>query len=47
MAGGVHLMLGENYHEARLTNATVERHLGVATNRNRTVVDALVAKWCS
>lgn len=44
---GVHLMLGENYHEARLTNATVERHLGVATNRNRTVVDALVAKWCS
>jgi len=42
----VHLMLGENYHQARLTNATVEKALGVATNRNLTVVRTLVEKWC-
>jgi uncharacterized protein (DUF1697 family) len=42
----VHLMLGENYHEARLTNAAVERHLGVATNRNLNVVRTLAEKWC-
>lgn len=41
----VHLLLGENYHEARLTNAQVEKHLGVATNRNLTVVRALAEKW--
>jgi uncharacterized protein (DUF1697 family) len=41
----VHLLLGENYHEARLTNAVVERHLGVATNRNITVLRTLAAKW--
>jgi len=42
----VHLMLGENYHQARLTNTVVEKHLGVATNRNLTVVRAIVDKWC-
>ena len=42
----VHLLLGPNYHEARLTNAVVEKHLGVATNRNLTVVSALAEKWC-
>lgn len=42
----VHLMLGENYHEARLTNAAVEKLLGVSTNRNLTVVRALAEKWC-
>ncbi|MGZ4465116.1 MAG: DUF1697 domain-containing protein [Nocardioides sp.] len=42
----VHLLLGENYHEASLTNAVVEKHLGVATNRNLTVIRALVDKWC-
>ena len=41
----VHLLLGENYHQARLTNAVVERHLGVATNRNLTVIRALADKW--
>ena len=41
----VHLLLGDNYHEARLTNASVEKHLGVATNRNLTVIEALAAKW--
>nr|WP_207619731.1 DUF1697 domain-containing protein [Nocardioides sp. IC4_145] len=43
----VHLMLGESYRGASLTNATVEKRLGVATNRNLTVVRALVEKWCS
>lgn len=42
----VHLLLGENYHEARLTNAVVEKRLGVATNRNLTVVRTLAEKWC-
>jgi uncharacterized protein (DUF1697 family) len=41
----VHLLLGENYHEARLTNAVVEKHLGVATNRNLTVIEALADRW--
>jgi uncharacterized protein (DUF1697 family) len=42
----VHLLLGANYHEAKLTNAVVEKHLGVATNRNLTVIRALAEKWC-
>ncbi|GAA4696865.1 DUF1697 domain-containing protein [Nocardioides conyzicola] len=42
----VHLLLGENYHEAKLTNAAVEKHLGVATNRNLTVLSALAQRWC-
>lgn len=41
----VHLLLGESYHEATLTNAVVEKHLGVATNRNLTVIRALADKW--
>jgi uncharacterized protein (DUF1697 family) len=41
----VHLLLGDNYHEARLGNALVEKHLGVATNRNLTVIRALAEKW--
>ena len=41
----VHLLLSANYHEARLTNAVVEKHLGVATNRNLTVVSALAERW--
>jgi uncharacterized protein (DUF1697 family) len=41
----VHLLLGANYHEAKLTNAVVERHLGVATNRNLTVIRTLADKW--
>jgi RecA/RadA recombinase len=32
--------------DARLTNAQVEKLLGVATNRNLTVIRALVEKWC-
>lgn len=42
----VHLLLGANYHEAKLTNVVVEKALGVATNRNLTVVRALAEKWC-
>jgi uncharacterized protein (DUF1697 family) len=42
----VHLLLGANYHEAKLTNAVVEKALGVATNRNLTVIRALAEKWC-
>ena len=42
----VHLLLRANYHEAKLTNVVVEKHLGVATNRNLTVIRALVEKWC-
>lgn len=41
----VHLLLGANYHEAKLTNAVVEKHLGVATNRNLTVIRTLAEKW--
>ena len=43
---GVHLLLGENYHEARLTNAPIEKLLGVATNRNVRVIRTLAEKWC-
>lgn len=43
---GVHLVLGESYRKAALSNAVVEKHLGVATNRNLTVLRALVQKWC-
>ena len=42
----VHLLLGDNYHEAKLTNAAIEKRLGVATNRNLTVIRALAEKWC-
>jgi uncharacterized protein (DUF1697 family) len=42
----VHLLLPGNYHEATLTNAAVEKYLGVATNRNLTVIRALAEKWC-
>jgi uncharacterized protein (DUF1697 family) len=42
----VHLLIGANYHEAKLTNAVVEKALGVATNRNLTVIRTLAEKWC-
>jgi uncharacterized protein (DUF1697 family) len=42
----VHLLLGDNYHQATLSNAAVEKRLGPATNRNLTVIRALVQKWC-
>ena len=42
----VHLMLSTRpYHEATTSNAEVERHLGVATTRNLTVITKLTEKW--
>jgi uncharacterized protein (DUF1697 family) len=41
----VHLLLGANYHEAKLSNATVEKLMGVATNRNLKVIRTLAEKW--
>ena len=41
----VHLLLGANYHEARLSNSTVEKLMGVATNRNLKVIRTLAEKW--
>jgi uncharacterized protein (DUF1697 family) len=40
-----HLLLGQDYHSAGLTNAVVEKHLGVATNRNVKVINTLAEKW--
>lgn len=40
-----HLLLGKDYHSAKLTNPVVEKHLGVATNRNLKVVRTLAEKW--
>jgi uncharacterized protein (DUF1697 family) len=42
---GVHLLLGKDYHSATLSNAVVEKHLGVATNRNLNVIRTLAEKW--
>ncbi len=42
----VHLFVMDPYHHARLTNAEVEKRLGVATNRNLTVIRAVTEKWC-
>ena len=42
---GAHLLLGKDYHTARLTNAVVEKHLGVSTNRNLNVIRTLAEKW--
>jgi uncharacterized protein (DUF1697 family) len=41
----VHLLLGNDYHSAKLDNAVVEKHLGVATNRNLRVIRTLAEKW--
>jgi uncharacterized protein (DUF1697 family) len=42
----VHLLLGDTYRDAGLGNATVEKALGVATNRIVTVIRAIAEKWC-
>ena len=41
----VHLLLQTAYHSTPLGNAHVEKVLGVATNRNLTVVRALATRW--
>jgi uncharacterized protein (DUF1697 family) len=42
----VHLLVMDPYHHARLSNADVEKTLGVATNRNLRVIRTLAEKWC-
>lgn len=42
----VHLVIADPYHQGRLTNAEVEKALGVATTRNLKVIRAIVDKWC-
>ena len=42
----VHLLLGDSYLGAAVDNARVEKLAGPATNRNATVIRAIVAKWC-
>jgi uncharacterized protein (DUF1697 family) len=44
---GAHLLLGRDYHTAKLTNAVVEKRLGVSTNRNLNVIRTLAEKWGS
>lgn len=42
-----HLLLDQRdgYHLAKLSNTFVEKRLGVATNRNATVIRALAERW--
>jgi uncharacterized protein (DUF1697 family) len=42
----VHLLITDPYRHAALTNATIEKQLGAATNRNLEVLRAIVEKWC-
>ncbi|HET9419764.1 MAG TPA: DUF1697 domain-containing protein [Nocardioides sp.] len=42
----VHLVITDPYHHAKLSNATIEKQLGVATNRNLKVIRAIAEKWC-
>lgn len=42
----VHLLYDVPYHEAKTSNASVEKVLGPATNRNLTVLRAIAEKWC-
>jgi uncharacterized protein (DUF1697 family) len=43
-----HLVMAERatYHTATLSNTWIEKRLGVATNRNLTVLRAIAEKWC-
>lgn len=41
----VHLLYDVPYHQAKNSNAQVEKLLGPATNRNATVIRALAEKW--
>lgn len=41
----VHLLYAKPYHEAKVSNAQVEKALGVATNRNAKVIRTLAEKW--
>jgi len=41
-----HALLGPAYQAGQVDPLGVAKLLGVATNRNRTVIDAIAAKWC-
>ncbi|GAA5212043.1 DUF1697 domain-containing protein [Microbacterium kyungheense] len=41
-----HALLGPAYQAGQVDPLGAAKLLGVATNRNRTVIDAIVAKWC-
>lgn len=41
----VHLLYDIPYHQAKVSNAAIEKATGVATNRNAKVITALAAKW--
>lgn len=41
-----HLLLGKGYAGGTVDPLKVEKLLGVATNRNHTVIRAIVDKWC-
>ncbi|NYI76104.1 DUF1697 domain-containing protein [Nocardioides panzhihuensis] len=40
----VHL-LTESFHQTKITNAVVERHIAVSTNRNLNVIRTLADRW--
>ncbi|MDT0201817.1 DUF1697 domain-containing protein [Nocardioides sp. AE5] len=41
-----HLLLAEGYQDGTVDPLRVEKHLGIATNRNVNVVTTLATKWC-
>jgi len=43
----IHLLLDQrdSYHQARLGNTWLEKRVGPATNRNRTVITTLAERW--
>ncbi len=43
----VHLILGTAYNKTPIGNSQVEKAMGVATNRNITVLRALADRWGS
>lgn len=40
-----HLMIPTGFRGSSVTNTTIEKHAGLATNRNRTVIAAIAEKW--
>ena len=42
----MHLLFGDGFLGAAVPNARMEKLLGPATNRNATMIRAIVAKWC-
>ena len=41
----MHLLYDIAYHEAKNSNAQIEKAIGVATNRNAKVIRTLAEKW--